>query len=439
MMSIKADEKALEFACFIHPDLPSALRGDPGRLRQVILNLVTNALKFTHDGEVTIETNMVKEQDDAVVIRIAVKDSGIGIPQDRMDRLFKSFSQVDSATNRQFGGTGLGLAISKRLVEMMGGSMDVESKVGEGSTFAFTAVLAKQRDDWQLRPNARVSSIIRGRHILVVDNNATNCQILKSYLDSWQFSAQVAAHGREALEMLAREADCGHPFDMAVIDAMMPQMDGETLGRAIRRDPRFSSLRLILLTSRGMRGDAARVKAIGFEAYLTKPIKQSQMLDAIVSVFSMAEQPQSEPKTSQLITRHTIAEKADRKPLILLVEDNAVNQKVALIYLRKLGYSADVANNGHEAVAAVENKPYGLVLMDMQMPEMDGLEATRTIRGLASQASRIPIIAMTANAMKGDREKCLDAGMDDYLSKPVNADKLKDKLQRWMLVKDRPN
>jgi two-component system sensor histidine kinase/response regulator len=432
MMSIKAEEKALEFACFIHPDLPSLLKGDPGRLRQVILNLVTNALKFTHEGEVTIEAALLQETETRVVIRFAVKDTGIGIPTDRMDRLFKSFSQVDGSTTRQFGGTGLGLAISRRLVEMMGGQIEVQSREGGGSTFQFTAVLEKQSGVTAPLRDARLLADIQGKRILAVDDNATNRQILKSYLESWNFEARVASHGREALDVLLEQARNGVPYDMAIIDGMMPQMDGETLGRWIRKHPQLEALRLIMLSSRGMRGDAARAKDIGFSAYLTKPIKQSQMFDAIVSVFN-SEAKEDAPKAAQpLITRHTLAEKAERKPLILLVEDNLVNQKVALIHLRKLGYSADVANNGSEAVAAVEKKQYDLVLMDVQMPEMDGYEATRRIRGMGSSAGHLPIVAMTANAMKGDREKCLEAGMDDYLSKPVDAEKLKQKLHKWM-------
>jgi len=432
MMSIKADEKALEFACFIHPDLPSLLKGDPGRLRQVILNLVTNALKFTHDGEVTIEAALLKETATHAEIRFAVKDTGIGIPVDRMDRLFKSFSQVDSSTTRQFGGTGLGLAISKRLVEMMGGQIEAQSREGGGSTFQFTAVLEKQSGVTAPLRDARLLADIQGKRILAVDNNATNRQILRSYLESWNFEVRVASHGREALDVLLEQAQNGVPYDMAIIDGMMPQMDGETLGLSIRKHPQLKALRLIMLSSRGMRGDAARAKDIGFSAYLTKPIKQSQMFDAIVSVFNSEAKEDAPQAAAPLITRYTLAEKADRKPLILLVEDNLVNQKVALIHLRKLGYSADVANNGSEAVAAVEKKQYDLVLMDVQMPEMDGYEATRTIRGMGSSAGLLPIVAMTANAMKGDREKCLEAGMDDYLSKPVDAEKLKEKLHKWM-------
>jgi len=432
LVSPKADEKSLEFACFIHPSVPQMLKGDPGRLRQVLLNLVSNAIKFTETGEVTIEATVRNNTGSRSEIHFAVTDTGMGIPPDRIDRLFKSFSQVDSSTTREFGGTGLGLAISKRLVDMMGGQIGVESTAGKGSTFWFTAVLKKASRDAQKPKSKPLPVEIQGKRILAVDDNPTNRRILHAYLSSWECQPTTAENGVEAIEMLARAAEGKSPYDMAIVDYLMPLMDGEALGKAIKDHPLLQKMRLILLTSRGIRGDAARARDAGFDAYLTKPIKQSQMFNAIISVFGNKADLAAPVQKRPIITRHTLTETHANNPRILLAEDNAVNQKVALIHLRKLGYTADVSSNGKEAVEAVNKGDYDLVLMDIQMPEMDGLEATRSIRLTENNGHRLTIIAMTANAMKGDREKCLDAGMDDYLSKPVNPEKLKEKLGRWL-------
>ncbi len=428
----KADQKSLEFACFVHPMVPQMLKGDPGRLRQILLNLATNAIKFTRAGEVTIEATVESETEERIEIRFSVSDTGIGIPADRQDRLFKSFSQVDNSTTRKFGGTGLGLAISKRLVKMMGGKIGVESVEGEGSTFWFTAVLTKAEAAKPGRQTERPPIEIQGKRILAVDDNQTNRKILKAYLSSWQCEPTMAKNGAQAIEMLIQAAENGSPYDMAIIDYLMPLMNGEALGQAIKEHDLLRKMRLILLTSRGIRGDAARARDVGFDAYLTKPIKQSQMYNAIISVFGKKKVAKPEPEKVPIITRHTLTEEQRQGPRILLVEDNPVNQKVALIHLRKLGYTADVSPNGREAVAAVNQRDYDLVLMDIQMPEMDGYEATQVIREGENNGQRLPIIAMTANAMKGDREKCLDAGMDDYLSKPVNPEHLKKTLNTWL-------
>jgi signal transduction histidine kinase/CheY-like chemotaxis protein len=432
LVSPKANEKSLEFACFVHPDVPRMLRGDPGRLRQVLLNLATNAVKFTQIGEVTIEVNVLDETHDRVRVLFTVNDTGMGIPIDQKNRLFKSFSQVDGSTTRRFGGTGLGLAISKRLVEMMGGSIGVDSTEGAGSTFWFTAQLGKTISA-ELDGAKHVLPVdVQGKRILAVDDNQTNRKILQTYLSSWQCHAESAAGGAEALELLVQAAERGKPFDMAIIDYMMPHMDGEALGKTIKKNPLLADIRLVLLTSRGVRGDAARARDAGFDAYLTKPIKQSQMFDAVVSVFGRNADDRTSPSSQPIITRHTIKESARNKPRILLAEDNPVNQKVALIHLRKLGYAAEVANNGREALEALEKDFFDLVLMDIQMPEMDGYQATQAIRRLKGKQRQVPIIAMTAHAMKGDREKCLEAGMDDYLSKPVTPEKMKEKLSNWL-------
>jgi len=432
LMSPKANEKNLEFTCFVHPKMPPLLKGDPGRLRQVLLNLTTNAVKFTAKGEVTMAAKVTEETGQHVRIHFAVTDTGVGIPENRKERLFQSFSQVDNSTTRQYGGTGLGLAISKRLVEMMNGRIGVQSNEGSGSTFWFNALLEKPSPADQGRRPIQLPVNIQGKRILVVDDNETNRKILRTYLTSWRCDAEEAENGRQAMEMMIRAAETASPFDMAIIDYLMPQMDGETLGKEIKAHPRLGGTRLILLTSRGIRGDAARAKNAGFDAYLTKPIRQSQMFNAIISVFDQQAPTESGQPQAPIITRHTLAENKRPGPRILLAEDNAVNQKVALIHLRKMGYAADVAQNGREAVQAVAKGGYHLVLMDIQMPEMDGYEATRAIRCLPRNGHRLPIIAMTANAMKGDREKCLEAGMDDYLSKPVNPRHLREKLNTWL-------
>jgi signal transduction histidine kinase/CheY-like chemotaxis protein len=432
LISPKAEEKSLEFACFIHPSIPQVLKGDPGRLRQVLLNLATNAIKFTQAGEVAIEATVENETESEIEIHFSVSDTGIGIPANRKDRLFKSFSQADDSTTREFGGTGLGLAISKRLVTMMDGRIGVESSHGAGSTFWFTTRLGKRPEEKQHHEPRPLPVEIQGKRILAVDDNKTNRKILGAYLTSWQCRSATAENGIQAIELLIQAAENKTPYDMAIIDYLMPLMDGEALGKAIKEHALLKNTRLILLTSRGIRGDAARARDVGFDAYLTKPIKQSQMFNAIVSVFGKKMEHKENPEKAQIITRHTLAENQQHGPRILLVEDNAVNQKVALIHLRKMGYTADVSNNGLEGVEAVKNGNYDVVIMDIQMPEMDGYEATRVIRQAENNSHHLPIIAMTANAMKGDREKCLEAGMNDYLSKPVNPKLLKEKLEMWL-------
>ena len=427
LASLKSEETEIEFANYVHPNVPSLLVGDPGRLRQILLNLATNAIKFTHEGEVVIEVTLVDELEENAVIRFEVRDTGIGIPKDRLGRLFKSFSQVDSSTTRKFGGTGLGLAISKRLVELMGGEIGVESEEGRGSTFWFTAALKKQAGENEAHPPCFLPENVQGKRILAVDDNTTNRKIMKAYLDSWQCSATVVESAEKAMSRMVSAARDRKPFDMVIVDFMMPGMDGQALGEAIKNHPELNDTHMILLTSRGLRGDAAKARSVGFDAYLTKPIKQSQLFDAVLSVFGRPLKDGSED-VSSIITKHTIAETSKKKLKILLTEDNPVNQKVALIHLRKFGYVADVANNGLEALEAVKAHHYDLVLMDVQMPEMDGHEATHAIR---SAGHMLPIIAMTANAMKGDREKCIACGMNDYISKPVNPEILLEKIKKW--------
>jgi CheY-like chemotaxis protein len=308
----------------------------------------------------------------------------------------------------------------------------VDSIEGSGSTFWFTALLKKSASADNYDQSQMLPVDIQNKRILAVDDNKTNRRILKTYLSSWQCQVDLAASASRALELLVQAAERKEPFDMAIIDYMMPYMDGEALGRVIKSNPLLKEMRLMLLTSRGIRGDAARARDAGFDAYLTKPIKESHMFDAVVSVFDRKKEPDDDTSTRPIITRHTIKERQQNKPRVLLAEDNAVNQKVALIHLRKLGYTAEAVNNGREALDAIEKTTFDLVLMDIQMPEMDGYQATQAIRHLHGKRRHIPIIAMTAHAMKGDREKCLEAGMDDYLSKPVSPEKLKEKLSGWL-------
>jgi two-component system sensor histidine kinase/response regulator len=432
LLAFKAQEKKVEFAFFLEPEVPSLLRGDHGRLRQVLLNLTMNAIKFTEKGEVVIWGELLEETADKVHLHFKVRDTGIGIPADRLDRLFKSFSQVDSSATRKYSGTGLGLAISKKLVELMGGCIGVESRQDQGSTFWFSLWFEKQPVDQAAPPRMMQLEDMKGKRILAVDDSATNRRILQVFLSSWGCQAAVVSDARQALATMKQAVQDGSPFDLAIIDYLMPKMDGESLGRAIRQDPDLCHTSMMLYTSSALRGDAAMVREAGFDAYLIKPIKQSHLLDAIITVLSGQGGNKDNKRKRPLITRHTIAEDRKRRIRILLAEDNATNQKVVLHIMKKYGYAADAVANGREAVQALRKLPYDLVLMDVQMPEMDGYLATQAIREANTSYSSIPIIAMTANALKGDREKCLEAGMDDYLSKPVDPGSLIDKIQEWI-------
>jgi two-component system sensor histidine kinase/response regulator len=417
MVKIRASEKGLDLACLVRHDVPSLLLGDPGRLRQVLMNLMDNALKFTEKGEVVIRITLEEENDTHATLRFAVSDSGIGIPQDRRDRLFQSFSQVDPSTTRRYGGTGLGLAISKNIVEKMGGRIGVESGEGKGSTFWFTAVFEKQPADRQ-RSLGNFEDI-RGRRILVVDDNATNRLFLREQLSSWKCQPDEASNGEEALAKLRAAAEAKEPFLVAILDMEMPNMDGATLGKKIKEDTDLCKTILMLLTSQGKRGDAKRMEEIGFAAYLTKPVKSAQLRDCLALAIG-SKSPVSGTSSRSIITRHSVVEAKKHKIRILLAEDNFTNQKVALHILDKIGYRAEAVANGQDVLSALERNSYDLILMDVQMPELDGFETTMAIRRKEKETGQhIPIIAMTAHAMKGDRERCMEAGMDDYISKPV--------------------
>jgi PAS domain S-box-containing protein len=429
MMALRAHDKGLEFICAASPDVPAYLRGDPGRLRQILTNLAGNAIKFTHKGEIAVRASLVSETDDNVVVRFSIKDTGIGIPADKLDILFQKFTQADASTTRRYGGTGLGLAISKQLAGMMGGDIGVESDEGHGSEFWFTARLGIQPEEAQaeILPPAN----IRGVHVLIVDDNATNREVLIIQLKAWGVRAEETQDGPTALEALYREHNAGDPFRIAIIDMQMPDMDGTALARIIKADETLKDTHLVLFSSLGQRGDARKMEEIGFSGYLTKPARQDEIIDCLSAVLAGAAAARP---VQPIVTRHAIREMRRSAIRILLAEDNIINQQVAVAILKKLGLRADTVANGVEALNALENLPYDLVLMDVQMPGMDGLEATRQIRDHKSAVRNhhIPIIAMTANAMQGDREKCLEAGMNDYVSKPVSPLALAEALEKWL-------
>jgi CheY-like chemotaxis protein/signal transduction histidine kinase len=428
ILAPRAHEKGVEFICAAAPNVPSYLRGDPGRLRQILTNLTGNSVKFTSRGEISVRATLVSETDHEALIRFSVKDTGIGIPDDKRELLFHKFTQVDPSTTRKYGGTGLGLAISKQLVVMMGGEIGIVSEEGNGSEFWFTSRIAKQSErKGPLAPPVEIC----GMHMMVVDDNATNREVFMALFAAWGARAEEAPDGPLALQALYQARDAGDPFKVAIVDMQMPGMDGATLARIIKSDEKLKDTLLVLCCSLGQRGDAKRMQEIGFSAYLVKPVRHWEIrgcLSAVVTgtVVTEPEQP--------LVTRHTIREINRGVVRILLAEDNITNQQVAVGILKKMGLHADAVANGAEAVKALESLPYDLVLMDVLMPEMDGFEATRQIRNPFTMVRNheIPIIAMTANAMKGDREKCLEVGMNDYVSKPVSPQALADVLEKWL-------
>ena len=428
--AMQAHAKGLEFIYRVDPVVPSFLKGDPGRLRQILMNLTANAIKFTGRGEIVLSVDLVEQATGKVTLRFAVKDTGIGISAEEQVRLFHSFQQADVSITRKYGGTGLGLAISKRLAELMGGRMGVESQVGQGANFWFTA-------DFEIQPEAparpvEVPASLLAKRILIVDDNRTNLQILAAYLRSWGCDCDQTTDGEGALALLHAVARTGAPYDLVITDLRMPDMDGAELGRRIKADPVLKDTILIMLTSHGLRGDAGRMKHIGFSAYLTKPVRRSHLFECLNAVINgdQCYLPEADRIEIQENIVATPGRRGDTR--ILLVEDNPINQKVTLYLLKRFGFSADAAINGRQALEALQKSDYELVLMDIQMPEMDGLEATRIIRDPESAVRNhaIPVIALTAHAMKGDREQFLAAGMDDYVPKPIQPQILLQAIER---------
>ncbi len=409
-LGLRADQKGLELAGHVAEDVPPSLVGDATRLRQVIVNLVGNAIKFTERGEVLVEVELVgDDRDGEVTLSFVVSDTGIGIPRDKQQLIFEAFAQADSSTTRRFGGTGLGLSISAQLVQMMGGSLGVESAPGKGSRFRFTACFGLPG----VRPPARRPTKLRGLRVLVVDDNATNRRILHEMLTQWRMRPTTVAGGRAALLELENAARLGKPYPLVLLDSQMPEMDGFALAQQIKKRPRLAGAWIMMLTSGPRPGDRARCLALGLSAYLSKPIKQSDLLDTIMG--ALGGRPAEAPSG-----RRVAAPRKGPRLRVLVAEDNAVNQQVAVGMLERAGHRAVVAANGREALALLEREAFDLVLMDVQMPELDGFETTAAIREREkTRGGHLPIVALTAHAMKGDAERCLAAGMDAYLSKPL--------------------
>ncbi|MBI3152346.1 MAG: response regulator [Chloroflexi bacterium] len=425
----RAQDKGLELVCLVHPDIAHTLRGDAGRLRQILTNLVGNAIKFTHQGEIVIRAEAIKETPTHTHVHFSVQDTGIGIPYERQGAIFERFTQADGSTTRKYGGSGLGLTISRQLVDAMNGTIGLKSEPGVGSDFWFDIAFEKIEAEPHLEaPATVIETDMSEARILGVDDNQTNRLVLSKMVEGFGCRIDMAASGARGIEMLHHAAREGDPYDVVLLDMQMPGMDGEQTARAIKSDPLVKDVKIVILTSMGKRGDAVRLEALGCSGYLLKPVKQLMLFEALQTVLSRGLE-----KETGLVTRHLIAEKRAGGKRILLAEDNPINQKLAVVMLQKAGYSVDVVDNGQMAFEKIASGGYNAALMDVQMPELDGYEATRKIRDWEiAHNTHIPIIAMTAHAMKGDREKCLDAGMDDYVTKPIESRILYNVLDRWL-------
>ncbi len=462
-MAVKAHEKELELNCYVSADVPDFIVGDPGRLRQILLNLIGNAIKFTEVGEVNLGCEIVAQDKETATLHFAVSDTGIGIPEDKQHSVFQSFEQADGSTTRQYGGTGLGLSISRRLVELMGGEIWLESpsacrlpsfdelsvnpaaateaaclqsplggfhQTGPGSTFHFTMAFPIH-SGMQKNDEDNLSVDIRNKKILIVDDNQTNRTILRRMLSNWDIFCNDVPSGEMALKVMEEAANNNNPYDLVLMDGQMPVMDGFETSMHIKNNLLFSSA-IIMVTSMGIRNDVNRCKQFGIDKYLVKPVKQSKLLDSIMTVFAAEDQAKQTPVQSEMERKPSTDNTAhQRKVKVLLAEDNRVNQLLAIKILEKKGHTVRVAEDGQKALKLLEQDTFDIVLMDVQMPVMDGFIATRKIRASKSKSANIPIVAMTANAMKGDKEKCLAAGMNDYLSKPFQPDELGDKIGYW--------
>jgi signal transduction histidine kinase/DNA-binding response OmpR family regulator len=426
LLADRARQKRLSLMTYVSPKIPKVLRGDPGHIRQVLLNLASNAIKFTEHGEVVISVELEEAVGAQVKLRFSVRDSGIGIPKSTLSRLFRPFTQADGSITRRYGGTGLGLSICKGLIELMGGEIGAESVKGEGSVFWFTLTLEGAEVGEQTDPAVNIR--LFGKRVIVLNALPSVARIIKDYTVAWGMQCDVAHETVEALDKMRKEAVSDAGYDIAVIDSPADDQIFE-LARTIHDDRLLSGVKLVLLSTAPKKGHGEKALAAGFSAYLPKPVKQTQLFDCMSSVLFNDGASRLDDKLTQPIPR-----RSSNKQLILVAEDNPVNQKVALLQLKNLGFAAHAVANGQEALDAVAGGSYTLVLMDCQMPEMDGFQATIAIRKAELLTGRrVPIIAMTANAMEGDRDRCIAAGMDDYISKPVDPKKLQDVLSRWLL------
>jgi len=446
VMAYTAQAKGLEFVLDANQIEESMVRGDPSRLRQILTNLVGNAIKFTSQGEIVIRAKVETSDEQDLQLCITVSDTGIGIPEEKLTSLFESFSQVDASTTREYGGTGLGLTIAKKLCELMNGKISVESQKGKGSLFEFTILLGKSELSEQVVPQIEVDKL----HILIVDDNATNREVLRGQLEIWGASVTEAESAKHALsiceKIFSQNGDQGF-FDVALLDMQMPEMDGESLGKLLIADQRFNQMKLIMMTSIASQGGEKKFTGLGFSSYFSKPTSASDLFNALAVA---ANNGKTLENATPLVIHEPLLKKDElynwpEETRILLVDDNHINQLVAQGVLSDFGLQADIANNGKEALASLmqthNTLPYTLILMDCQMPEMDGYEATRAIRSgdAGEQYKRIPILAMTANAMEGDKDKCLASGMNAYLSKPVNPEQLLNKLKQYLKLSTNEN
>ncbi len=430
LLAARAHAKNLDLISFVASDVPYQLFGDPGRLRQVLVNLLSNAVKFTERGEVLLRVTKNEETKDEATLHFSIQDTGIGMAPEVLPRLFTAFSQADGSTTRKYGGTGLGLAISKKLVELMQGQIRVESEVGKGTTFSFDGCFRRQAVQSKPLPAPHVD--MEGIRVLIVDDNATNRRVMAHYTASWGLIAGTAAGPVEALEILRCEAQAGKPYRVVLSDLQMPGMDGVQLARAIRKAPELCGTLFILLSSLGPRPNTQVMEETQIGAYIAKPVKQSQLFDALATVLGAPAGSAWSPKVEEDVPSQPAEDAQPHvRRRVLVADDNVVNQKLTLKILEKLGYAGEAVDNGVEAVRATEMEHYDAVLMDCQMPEMDGFQATAEIRRREIAGRRLPIIALTANAMKGDQQKCLEAGMDDYVSKPISLKDLANALKRW--------
>jgi signal transduction histidine kinase/CheY-like chemotaxis protein len=437
VLSVQAHQKKLELSCHVLADTPDRLRGDPTRLRQILMNLVGNAVKFTAKGEVAVRVECVEDDDESVLLGFAVRDTGIGIPVEQQSRIFQAFTQADGSMTRTYGGSGLGLAICSRLAEMMGGRIRVDSTPGLGSTFSFVLRFLLQKGTAAAKPTLD-ASMLRGVAVLIVDDNATNRTILKELALKWEMKPTVCESGEEALTLLEFAHSQGAPFPLVLLDSQMPRMSGFEVAERLREKPHLGHAMVIMLTSAGMRGEGGRCRTLGIRAYLPKPARRGDLLEAMKLILSAeGATPSGERAVGDplgLVTVHTLRERRTQLR-VLVAEDNAVNQTLARRLLEKRGHTVVIAENGRAALEALAGDAFDLILMDVQMPVLGGLEAAACIRErerIAGCGGRIPIIALTANAMAGDRERCIEAGMDEYLTKPIQARDLFAAMERVM-------